>query len=210
MAEMDAQGLYDGTLTQEEVDDGFNGWALLIWGALAAFTSNVFSGRGYSGLIESQGFNIDQAVDSARLTYASSLTKINSEKEKSTTSILPGELDPTRSVQAGSVRPTFTSLGGGGLGAEAALLGSPTAGTVFANWMSENGISTSGKIWVYGAGNRRPFTGHLVLDGMVFDSFTDDVLAVSSQDAWIRRSHYTPGDHAGCSCVVSPYIPNWI
>jgi hypothetical protein len=39
------------------------------------------------------------------------------------------------------------------------------------------------------------------LDETEFDSWESPLLAVSSEDAWLRRSYYRPGDHKGCNCA---------
>ena len=46
----------------------------------------------------------------------------------------------------------------------------------------------------------RPFPGHERLDGVEFSSFTDPILAVQPDDAWLGIDFYSPGDHAGCEC----------
>jgi uncharacterized protein with gpF-like domain len=76
-------------------------------------------------------------------------------------------------------------------------------------WLRANGIETDQKIWLYGYDEpRRTFNGHLQMDGLVFSKWDDPGLAIAPQDAWLRRTHYAPSDHWGCSCIVAPYIPN--
>ena len=88
---------------------------------------------------------------------------------------------------------------------------SVTTGTTMREWLRANGIDMDKKIWLYGYEDepRRTFNGHLQMDGLVFEKWDDDGLVIAPQDAWLRRTHYAPGDHWGCACVVAPYIPNF-
>ena len=59
--------------------------------------------------------------------------------------------------------------------------------------------------WVYGPGGRsRPFEPHVELDGLVFQDFSDDQLAVTG--SFPDGGYYLPGDHAGCLCDVAPIV----
>ena len=62
------------------------------------------------------------------------------------------------------------------------------------------GFFVDGYVWKYGHPSR-PFEGHRRLDGTEFTSWEDPQLEVSFNDAWLRRSHYRPGDHKGCVCA---------
>jgi hypothetical protein len=114
-------------------------------------------------------------------------------------------------VQPGDVRPLLANLGGGSTDATVPLLGGITSGNTMREWLRSNGIDTDQKIWLYGYEDepRRTFNGHLQMDGLVFTDWDDPALRIAPQDAWIRRTHYAPGDHWGCACVVAPYIPNF-
>jgi len=120
-----------------------------------------------------------------------------------------GEFLKGSNVQYGDVRPLLARLGGGTSDPSVQLAGGITSGNTMNEWLRSNGIDTNKKIWLYGYDDpRRTFNGHLQMDGLVFESWEDDGLKISPQDAWLRRSHYQPGDHFGCACIVAPYIPN--
>lgn len=114
-------------------------------------------------------------------------------------------------VQYGDVRPLLSRLGGGSSEPQVQLAGGITSGNTMREWLRSNGIDSDKKIWLYGYEDepRRTFNGHLQMDGLVFESWEDDGLVIAPQDAWLRRTHYAPGDHWGCACVVAPYVPNW-
>jgi hypothetical protein len=77
------------------------------------------------------------------------------------------------------------------------------------DWLTQNGVGTAQKIWLYGDQSRRVFNGHLQMDGLVFEDWQDEALDISPQDGWLKRDKYAPGDHWGCGCIVAPYLPNW-
>lgn len=113
-------------------------------------------------------------------------------------------------VQPGDVRPMLVQLGGGTTDVTVPLMGGITSGNTMREWLRSNGIDTDKKIWLYGQDEtRRTFNGHLQMDGLVFTDWDDPALRIAPQDAWLRRTHYAPGDHYGCACVVAPYIPNF-
>jgi hypothetical protein len=122
-----------------------------------------------------------------------------------------GEFLSGNTVQYGDVRPLLSRLGGGSTDPTVQLAGGITSGTTMREWLRSNGIDTDKKIWLYGYDDdpRRTFNGHLQMDGLVFDDWEDEGLKIAPQDAWLRRTHYAPGDHWGCACVVAPYIPNF-
>lgn len=122
-----------------------------------------------------------------------------------------GEFLKGATVQYGDVRPLLTRMGGGSADTAMPEFGGVTTGKTMKDWLGQNGIQTDKKIWLYGEDGaaRRTFNGHLQMDGLVFEEWNDVGLKIAPQDAWLRRSHYAPGDHWGCSCVVAPYIPNF-
>lgn len=122
-----------------------------------------------------------------------------------------GEFMKGSLVQFGDVRPLLVRLGGGTTDATVPLMGGITSGNTMREWLRTNGIDMDKKIWLYGYEDqaRRIFNGHLSMDGLVFEDWNDEGLIISPQDAWLRRTHYAPGDHAGCACVVAPWIPNF-
>jgi hypothetical protein len=122
-----------------------------------------------------------------------------------------GEFMKGELVQYGDIRPLLVRLGGGSTDAQVPLMGGITSGNTMSNWLSANGIDSNKKIWLYGYEDepRRTFNGHLQMDGLVFERWDDDGLRIAPQDAWLRRTHYQPGDHKGCACIVAPYLPNF-
>lgn len=122
-----------------------------------------------------------------------------------------GEFMKGNLVQYGDIRPLLVQLGGGSPDSLAPMMGGITTGRTMKDWLSQNGIDTNEKIWLYGYEDepRRTFNGHLQMDGLVFESWEDEGLRIAPQDAWLRRTHYQPGDHWGCACVVAPFIPNF-
>jgi hypothetical protein len=114
-------------------------------------------------------------------------------------------------VPASLIRETVSTAGGSILSAPTGLLepedfgGIGTGGTTYA-MLSDNGVKTVGRVWVYGPAIRTPFNSHEDLDGLEFDSWEDDALAVREDDAWIGSEFYHPGDHTGCLCAVAPVL----
>lgn len=122
-----------------------------------------------------------------------------------------GEFMKGNIVQYGDVRPLLSKLGGGSGDVNVPLQGGITTGQTMREHLRANGIDTDKKIWLYGYEDepRRTLNGHLQMDGLIFESWEDDGLEIAPQDAWLRRSHYQPGDHWGCACIVAPFIPNF-
>lgn len=122
-----------------------------------------------------------------------------------------GEFMKGNIVQYGDVRPLLVRMGGGSDEANIPLFGGVATGTTMREHLRANGIDSEKKIWLYGYEDepRRTFNGHLQMDGLVFDDWNEEGLEIAPQDAWLRRSHYQPGDHWGCACVVAPYFPNF-
>lgn len=122
-----------------------------------------------------------------------------------------GEFITGSIVQYGDIRPLLVALGGGATDPTVQLQGGIGTGQIFIDAARDNGVPIGDeKIWLYGYEEqpRRVFNGHLQMDGIVFTNWNDDGLVVSPQDYWLRVTHYYPGDHYGCSCVVAPYVPN--
>ena len=157
---------------------------------------------------------VRESVKSASGVYIDTLAKLiekNAYPSKGKTPIY-GEFLTGSVVQYGDVREMLTTLGGGSADIEIPLYGGVATGNTMNEWMTSNGVDVGNqKIWLYGWNDspRRTFNGHLQMDGLVFEDWYDEGLMIAPQDAWIRRTHYAPGDHWGCSCVVAPYIPNY-
>lgn len=153
---------------------------------------------------------VREAITSAAQTYRELLKAMISDKAFSREPIR-GEFMKGTLVQYGDVRPMLIAVGGGSTEVAVPLYGGITTGRTMTEWLKSNGIDTNERIWLYGYEDepRRTFNGHLQMDGLVFDNWEDDGLKIAPQDVWLRRSHYAPGDHWGCACVVAPYIPNF-
>lgn len=61
-----------------------------------------------------------------------------------------------------------------------------------------DGGAVEGWVWDYGSTPRSPYEPHLALDGVVFESWDDDVLA--NDEDWPDTPYYFPGDHEWCAC----------
>ena len=153
---------------------------------------------------------IDTGIKNA-VSYYDELLRALLSKNTSKRAPIYGEFLVGNTVQYGDVRPILSRLGGGSTDPVVEINGGITSGNTMREWLRSNGIDTDKKIWLYGYEDdpRRTFNGHLQMDGLVFDKWDDEGLVIAPQDAWLRRSHYAPGDHWGCACVVAPYIPNF-
>lgn len=112
-------------------------------------------------------------------------------------------------VQPGDVRPIMVSAGGGSPTPVSPFGGGVATGRTVIDYARSVGaeVDTDQMVWTYGSVPRRGFQSHMQLDGAVFSSDTDPVLEVWPEDQWLRVTHYHPGDHRGCACVVAPYVP---
>lgn len=71
--------------------------------------------------------------------------------------------------------------------------------------LRDSGVQTEGWEWDYGPYHRsQGFEPHVALDGTVFESFEDDALL--NLDGWPPEPYYSPGDHPGCRCDVTPVM----
>lgn len=152
---------------------------------------------------------VQESIMSAAEKYRSLLAALTN--KRAFREPIYGEFIKGATVQYGDVRPLLATLGGGSADVTVQLYGGVATGNTMGSWLKSNGIDTEEKIWLYGWEDqpRRTFNGHLQMDGLVFTDWHDDHLEVAPQDAWLRRSHYAPGDHWGCACVVAPYFPNF-
>lgn len=154
---------------------------------------------------------VNKAINDAVRSYDDLLRAVIQSKAFNQREPIFGEFIKGGIVQYGDVRPMLVTLGGGSPEGQVPMLGGIGSGTIMRDWLSSNGIESDKKIWLYGYEDepRRTFNGHLQMDGLVFENWDDEGLEIAPQDAWLRRTHYQPGDHRGCACVVAPYIPNW-
>lgn len=153
---------------------------------------------------------ITRGIQDAANLYEDMLKALISRGSTALRNPILGEFRSGSLVQYGDVRPILSQLGGGSADVSVPLSGGITSGNTMREWLRSNGIDTDKKIWLYGYEDqpRRTFNGHLQMDGLVFENWDDEGLLIAPQDAWLRRSHYQPGDHWGCGCVVAPYVPN--
>lgn len=127
----------------------------------------------------------------------------------------PGEFDPSIAVPAGVVRQALVIAGGDNAPAKptslasiGSLTGTPTGGvatgTTIDRVLVTVGFRRAGYEWVYGDPSSRqtPFEPHADLDGIEFQSWTDDVL-VNGND-WPPSTYLYPGDHLYCQCTFVP------
>lgn len=131
-----------------------------------------------------------------------------------------GELDPTSRIPAGMVREAMNVAGGSPakvltdetvrngeawINIGATPVGGVGVGPRIRDALASEGVGVVAYRWVYGPALRMaPFEPHQRLDGTQFESFDDPVLANTT--GWPARSHYLPGDHAGCVCDVEPIL----
>ena len=126
-----------------------------------------------------------------------------------------GEWDDATLLPFGVVRQAV-ALAGGADEVENVVAAAPFAsvsstalgiatGLLMSRAYSDAGVSTEAWSWDYGPYRRsRSFDPHRELDGYVFSSFTDEVLA--NHDSWPPEPFYSPGDHDGCRCDVTPVM----
>jgi hypothetical protein len=160
--------------------------------------------------------SMSEAVDDASLSLPERLNKLvwdyvfrpRETDEQSMKSL--GELDRML-VKPGDVRDIIVQAGGGSPDSLVTLDGGVATGKLINEYMQAEGVpSATSRIWLYGQSPRSEnFQGHLQLDGAVFDGWDAPILEVWPEDAWIKVPHYRPGDHRGCACVSTPYIPNY-
>lgn len=130
------------------------------------------------------------------------------------TSVVPTPLIREAMTRAGGAAGLATQpvAGGGGnlmVTADDAPAGLVATGQTVMEVAREQGATTSGWEWRYAAFGTPAtvFPGHRQLDGVLFDTWTDDRLMVQPQDSWLSTGWYRPGDHKGCRCFAVPRFP---
>jgi hypothetical protein len=119
-----------------------------------------------------------------------------------TSDVGPGEIEPTLSVPMGPIRNALSISGGSG--GALPVAGEPPAGmigtgrTIRDLVVSAVRAELTGWTWEWG-GAAVPFPPHMDLDGLEFDSWTEDALANTSGE-WPYGAYWVPGDHNGCTC----------
>lgn len=196
-----ASDFVDDSMIDEFIDEAIVSWdegRNLIYSVVGDLPTPIFQST------------IAKGISDAAQTYHDMLVAVVNKKAFGKAPIY-GEFMKGNIVQYGDVRPMLIRLGGGSVDPTVPLMGGIATGRTMTQWLSNNGIESDRKIWLYGYEDepRRTFNGHLQMDGLVFDRWDDPGLEIAPQDAWLRRTHYQPGDHYGCACVVAPYIPNF-
>jgi hypothetical protein len=113
-----------------------------------------------------------------------------------------GEVPATR-VPPGVLRSALAVAGG--LASDATglpPLSGLTSGRLLQTFLADRNVVAHENEWAYGISSR-PFKPHRDLDGQVFTSWDDPVLATPTEANWIGRS-MAPGDHKGCHCDYMP------
>ncbi len=112
----------------------------------------------------------------------------------------PGEVDGAL-VSAGVVRDALARAGGGGEQASSMLTGHLTDKTLHAAK-----LATKGWVWRYGDASLRvhTFEPHQRLNGKTFVALDSERLA--NPHRFPHSSHYAPGDHRGCLCLMARTI----
>lgn len=113
-----------------------------------------------------------------------------------------GEVTASSTVPPSLVREAMARAGGGFPPEGEPLGGVATGVDVMAVW-SAHGATVAGYVWQHGDPDR-PLLGHEGLADVEFSGWSDPVLAVQEQDAWLGRDFYQPGDHGGCTCNFFP------
>jgi hypothetical protein len=78
-----------------------------------------------------------------------------------------------------------------------------STGPIAQDALASGGLEVGGYTWQHGF-TPNPFEPHEELDGVEFDSWTDEALV--NNEAWPDVDYFMPGDHDGCSC---DYFVNW-
>jgi hypothetical protein len=164
---------------------------------------------GRQGLVGAQAQQAERNLETAR-------TESNAVMLAGLTTLARALLrDPTRRqvageddgllVPPGTVRSSLIRAGGGGTRATSFVTGDLVRGL----WR-EAGIDFARYVWRYGdpSMRRSSFEPHYRLNGIAFASPDDDRLG--NRSGWPGVSHFWPGDHAGCLCLVELTAPTRI
>jgi hypothetical protein len=110
------------------------------------------------------------------------------------------ELNPDTLVPTGVIRAALGVAGGGN--AEQAEAGQVATGETITGLVEAGGGQREGWVWSHSPSTLHPFEPHEALDGLEFESFTDERLANTT--GFPSNQYLLPGDHDGCSCDASP------
>lgn len=83
--------------------------------------------------------------------------------------------------------------------------GGVATGDLIMEALRQSGGDIAGWQWMYGAARRVEFPPHAALDGSLFQSF-DDALLANTTENWLGVDYFFPGDHDGCQCDIQPII----
>ncbi len=101
------------------------------------------------------------------------------------------------SVPPGLVRDALITAGGGL--DEGGITAGLTSGATVTDAIDTAGLTITSYTWQHGD-PARPFEPHEALDGAVFYSDDDEVLA--NNEGWPDTAYFSPGDHTGCLCEI--------
>jgi hypothetical protein len=110
-------------------------------------------------------------------------------------------------VPTGLIRTALGSAGALAAPAEAAptmVAGQLATGSTIGNLLTIGGAVMHSYTWEHGS-PQNEFEPHSELDGVAFDSFTDQSLQNTGDFPPVQ--YFLPGDHDGCTCDVTP---NWM
>jgi hypothetical protein len=110
----------------------------------------------------------------------------------------PGYLREALAVAGGSPAPSALD------GTVDAATGGIFTGDLISSVWNKLGVGPRGYEWFVGA-PARPFEPHQDLDGVQFETFSDDVLAADGGE-FPFVDFYRPGDHLGCQCDFAPIL----
>jgi hypothetical protein len=124
------------------------------------------------------------------------------------------EVNPDGLVPLGGIRAAMALAGGiaamsAGIGKSgmpvdsSEVLGQVGTGGIISTYLEANGATIEEYEWVHGATDNA-FPPHEDLDGVIFQNFDDDVLAVRDGFPDVPFEH--PGDHPGCGC---DFVQHW-
>lgn len=156
------------------------------------------------------------AVDAGWTTLEGSLTALSHhllyDPDPNTQAGDWGELNPDTLVPTGTIRaalaiaggadPATVTAGSDGTLSTTGFVGQVATGDTISGVLSDAGGQTDQWEWNHAGTVGNPFEGHLLLDGIPFESFDDEALANTGD--FPDNAFYFPGDRTGCTCDVVP------
>ena len=121
--------------------------------------------------------------------------------------VVPFDVIREAIARAGGVTEAQTTVAAGDRIMDAATKSAVgiATGLLSRDLLDDAGVQTEAYEWEYGPYQRsQGFEPHVLLDGVVFESFTDPALA--NDHDWPDVAYFMPGDHRGCRCDVTPVL----